>query len=42
MAYEKQTWQSGDVITAAKMNHIEDGIASGGGGIFCSVSHGRR
>ena len=30
MAYEKQTWTSGDVITAAKMNHIEDGIAAGG------------
>lgn len=32
MSYEKQTWQSGDVITAAKMNHIEDGIAGGGSG----------
>lgn len=30
MAYEKQTWQTGDVITADKLNHIEDGIASGG------------
>lgn len=30
MAYEKQIWQSGDVITAAKMNHIEDGIAASG------------
>lgn len=28
MAYEKQTWSTGDVITDAKMNHIEDGIAS--------------
>lgn len=26
MSYEKQTWASGDVITATKMNHIEDGI----------------
>ena len=27
MAYEKQTWTTGDVITANKLNHIEDGIA---------------
>ena len=26
MAYTKQTWASGDTITAAKLNHIEDGI----------------
>lgn len=26
MAYEKQTWANGDVITAAKLNHIEDGV----------------
>lgn len=29
MAYEKQTWATGDVITAAKLNHMEDGIAGG-------------
>lgn len=37
MAYEKQTWQTGDVVTSAKLNHMEDGIAgasSGGGGVF--------
>ena len=28
MAYEKQTWETGDTITAAKLNHMEDGIAS--------------
>ena len=27
MAYEKQTWQTGDVITADRLNHMEDGIA---------------
>ena len=27
MSYEKQTWQTGDVITANKLNHMEDGIA---------------
>ena len=26
MAYEKQTWNTGDVITADKLNHIESGI----------------
>lgn len=30
--YEKQTWTNGDVITAEKLNHIEDGIANAGGG----------
>ena len=28
MAYEKQTWQTGDIITADKLNHIENGINS--------------
>ena len=34
MAYTKQTWENGDVITAEKLNHIESGIeeASQGGG----------
>ena len=31
MAYEKQTWVNGDVITAEKMNHMEDGIADASG-----------
>ena len=26
MSYEKQTWATGQVITAEKLNHIEDGI----------------
>lgn len=30
MAYTKTTWNTGDVITAEKLNHMEDGIASGG------------
>ena len=29
--YSKQTWKNGDVITEDKLNHIEDGIATGGG-----------
>jgi len=32
MSYEKQTWQTGDTVTSAKLNHMEDGIASAGGG----------
>ena len=31
MSYEKQTWQTGDVITDDKLNHMEDGIAGAGG-----------
>lgn len=27
MSYVKQTWNTGDVVTAEKLNHIEDGIA---------------
>lgn len=32
MSYEKQTWATGDVISAEKLNHIEDGIESAGSG----------
>ena len=28
MAYSKQTWATGDTITAEKLNHMEDGIGS--------------
>ena len=28
MAYDKNTWQSGDVVTSAKLNNIENGIAA--------------
>ena len=31
MAYEKQTWHTGDVITEEKLNHMEEGISTGGG-----------
>lgn len=27
MAYEKQTWVDGEIITKEKLNHIEEGIA---------------
>lgn len=32
MAYNKYTWVDGELITAEKLNHMEDGIAEGGGG----------
>lgn len=28
MSYVKNTWTAGDVITAEKLNRIEDGVAS--------------
>lgn len=28
MSYEKQIWENGQTITAEKLNHIEEGIAS--------------
>ena len=31
MAYQKQTWECGDAITAERLNHMEDGIASAEG-----------
>lgn len=34
MAYEKQTWVTGEVITKEKLNHMEDGIANGGSSYF--------
>ena len=32
MAYQKQNWQTGETITAQKLNHIEDGISNNTGG----------
>ena len=37
MAYEKNTWASGDVVTSAKLNHMENGIANAGSGISVDV-----
>ena len=33
MAYEKHTWETGETITAEKLNNLEDGV-SGNGGIL--------
>lgn len=32
MAYTPTEWQSGDIVTSAKLNKIEQGIAGAGGG----------
>lgn len=35
MAYTPTNWKSGDVITSAKLNKLENGVAtSGGGGVL--------
>lgn len=34
MAYDKYTWQTGETITAEKLNHIEDGIENAGSGKY--------
>ena len=34
MAYTKNTWADGDVVTSEKLNHMEDGIANSGGGVM--------
>ena len=40
MSYTKQTWVTGDIITANKMNHMEDGIAGAGGATPLIVQYG--
>lgn len=34
MSYEKQNWATGDIITADKLNHMEDGIAGADNSIY--------
>ncbi len=38
MSYTPHEWQNDELITAAKMNNIEEGIAEGGGGGSAIVS----
>lgn len=40
MSYIKQTWANGDVISAAKLNHMEDGIAGAGGVLYVGTTDG--
>ena len=37
MAYEPTNWKSGDVVTSAKLNKMEQGIANSGGVLFVTV-----
>jgi hypothetical protein len=32
MSYTPTTWQTGDTITAEKLNKLENGVANAGGG----------
>ena len=32
MAYTKNTWKTGDIVSSQKLNHMEDGIASASDG----------
>lgn len=32
MSYEPTNWQTGDVVTSAKLNKLEQGVANAGGG----------
>lgn len=38
MAYTKQTWVTGDVVTAEKLNHIENGIFNTAGVLYIPVT----
>ena len=38
MSYEKNTWANGDVITAAKLNKMENGIANAGNAMIVTGS----
>lgn len=37
--YEKQTWNTGDVITEEKLNHMEDGISNAGGVMVVNANY---
>lgn len=41
MAYTPTEWQSGDIVTSEKLNKIENGIASTGGGgvMYVTISY---
>lgn len=40
MAYTPTNWKSGDVVTSAKLNKLEQGVASSGGVLVVHVSVG--
>ena len=38
MAYEKHTWETGEVITAEKLNNLEDGCGNSGGTLIVTFT----
>lgn len=38
MAYDPTNWKSGDVVTAAKLNKLEQGVANSGGVLVVGVN----
>lgn len=34
MSYEPTNWKAGDTVTSAKLNKLEQGVASAGGGVL--------
>lgn len=34
MNYEPTNWKDGDLVTSAKLNKLEQGVANGGGSVF--------
>ncbi len=41
MSYEQQNWVTGNRITAEKLNHMEQGISSAGGGTALIIRYDR-
>jgi len=42
MAYTKHTWTTGEVITAGRLNNMEDGIADAGGVMVISNTYDKQ
>lgn len=40
MSYEPTNWKSGDVVTSAKLNKMEQGIANAGGALVVANNNG--
>lgn len=40
MAYEPTNWKTGDVVTSAKLNKLENGVANAGSGVLVANATG--